>query len=150
MRKQLRIGSWNIHGVYENTNKFLTNKLESPVFLKFLGAHDILCLQETHLGPHELPVDHLTEFKAIPHCRSQSANGRYFGGMLLLVRKSVRTGVKISYTENRDILGITLKHEFFHTPKDWTIWFTYAPPLNSPYLKGKEGVLSSLESFWTH
>ena len=124
-QNQLRIGSWNIHGVYENTNKFQVHKLDSPSFLKILKAHDILCLQEAHLGPHELPVDHLTDYNAIPHCRIKSANGRFFGGMLLLVRKSIRPGIKISSTGNRDILGVTLKHEFFHTPRDRTLWFTY-------------------------
>ena len=146
-KEQLRIGSWNIHGVYDYTNNFPINKLESQTFLNILRVHDILCLQETHLGPHELPVDHLTDFKAIPHCRAISANGRYFGGMLLLVRKSVRDGLKLTNTENRDILGVTLKHSFFQTPQDRKIWFTYAPPLNSPYLKDKEGVLGSLESY---
>ena len=124
VRKQLRIGSWNIHGVYETTNKFQINKLESPSFLKILKSHDILCLQETHLGPHELPVDHIPDFKAIPHCRTKSANGRYFGGMLLMVRESVRPGIKILSSDNRDILGITLKHNFFNTSRDRTIWFT--------------------------
>ena len=104
----VRIGSWNIHGVYEDVNKFQVNKLESPSFLKVLQAHDILCVQETHLAAHELPVDHLSEFKAIPHCRATSSNGRNYGGMLLLVRKNIRPGVKISGTGNPDILGITL------------------------------------------
>ena len=133
-QKQLRIGTWNIHGVYENTNKFQTNKLESPFFLRILKVHDILCLQETHLGPHELPVEHLTDFHAIPHCRLKSANGRFFGGMLLLVRKSIRPGVKISSTENRDILGVTLRQEFFPDPerRDFLIHICSPPELCIP------------------
>ena len=142
----IRIGSWNIHGVYEDVNKYQVNKLESPSFLKILQAHDILCLQETHLAAHELPIEHLTEFKAIPHCRATSSNGRNYGGMLLLVRKIIRTGVKVSHIGNCDILGITLKKDFFELPDDKIVWFTYAPPLTSPYLTNKEGVLSVLEA----
>ena len=40
-----------------------------------------------------------------------------------------------------------MKHEFFGHTRDRTIWFTYAPPVNSPYLTNKDGVLTSLEAF---
>ena len=145
--KFIRIGSWNMHGIYDTINKFQLNKLESPSFLNILKAHDILCLQETHVGQNDMPVEHLTDFKAIPHCRAISSNGRYYGGMMLLVRKNIRPGVKITNTDNRDILGVTLKQDFFGLTRDRTIWFTYAPPINSPYLINKDGVLSTLEAY---
>ena len=69
--------------------------------------------------------------------------------MLLFIRKSVRLGVKITHSDNPDILGITLKWEIFGFSHDRTVWFTYAPPLNSPYVADKEGVLNSLETYLT-
>ena len=94
-----------MHGIYDTINKFQLNKLESPSFLNILKAHDILCLQETHVGQNDLPVEHLADFNAIPHCRTKSSNGRYFEGIMLLVRKTIHQGVKITNTENRDNLG---------------------------------------------
>ena len=122
------------------------NKLESPTFLDTLRLHDIICLQETHCGAAERPTDHILDFAPIPHCRKISSNNRYFGGMLLLVRKSIRKGIKITYDKDPDILGITLNKEFFGLPHDTLVWFVYAPPATSPYTKERDNVLSCLET----
>ena len=37
--------------------------------------------------------------------------------MLLLVKKNIRKGVKVSSTDDPDILGITLKKDFFNLPE---------------------------------
>ena len=71
---------------------------------------------------------------------------RWGGGMLLLVKNDIRQGVKISNTEDPDILGITLRKEFFNLPEDTLIWFAYASPVNSPYTKGRESVMAKLET----
>ena len=143
--KFLRVGSWNVHGAYYNVNGFKVNKLEDQNFLNILNSHDILCLQETHTGENDLMNSHIQLFHGIPHCRKISSNNRYFGGMLLLIRKSIRKGVKILSTDNPDILGILLLKEFFGFSEDLNIWFVYAPPLGTPYLTDKEDVLESLE-----
>jgi exonuclease III len=104
-----------------------------------------MCLQETHCGAAERPTDHIPDFASIPHCRKISSNNRYFGGMLLLIRKSVRKGVKVTYDKDPDILGITLSKEFFGMEQDLLVWFTYAPPATSHYRKGRDNVLECLE-----
>ena len=141
----LKIGAWNIEGAYFKVNNFYVNKLREPEFLKNIQAHDILCVQETHCGPQDIPSQHLSQFKSIPHCRKKSSNNRYFGGMLLLVRKTVRAGVKVTYTDDSDILGITLKKEFFSLSEDLQVWFVYAPPANSPYARNRGSTISKLE-----
>ena len=141
----IKIGCWNIHGAYYKVNGFDVNKLEDPLFLGTLKEHDILCLQETHCGLNDLMNSHIHEFHGIPHCRKISNNNRYFGGMLLLVRKTIRKGVKVVSTDNRDILGIRLLKSFFGLPEDLTIWFVYAPPLGTPYLIDRENVLNCLD-----
>ena len=146
----LKIGSWNLHGAYYDVNGYRVNKLEDPIFLDALNSHDILCLQETHCGKNDLLSSHITEFQGIPHCRKISANNRYFGGMLLLIRKTIRKGIKITSTENPDIFGIRLLGEFFGLTEDLHIWFVYAPPLNSPYLSERQGVLDCLDKLLTH
>ena len=91
-QKFLTVGCWNIEGIYEKFNGYSTCKLNDDIFLKSMNAFDILCLQETHVSNTE-NLDAPENFVAIPHCRNVSGNGRYFGGMLLLIRKSLRKGV---------------------------------------------------------
>ena len=140
-----KVGCWNIHGAYYNVNGYKVNKLEDPTFLEVLRTHDILCLQETQCGQNDLMSCHLQDFKSIPHCRKISSNNRYFGGMMLLIRKTIRRGVKIIPSDNPDILGILLLKDFFGLTEDISIWFVYAPPLDSPYLTDRDGVLDCLE-----
>ncbi len=141
----IKIGTWNIEGAYFKVNSYFTNKLRDPVFESKIQAHDILCVQETHCGPRDIPSQHLTQFNSIPHCRKKSANNRHFGGMLLLIRKTIRKGVKVTFTEDQDILGITLKKEFFNLSEDLKIWFVYAPPANSPYSRNRGSTILKLE-----
>ena len=133
----IKIGSWNIEGAYFKVNNYYVNKLREPEFLSNIQAHDILCVQETHCGPRDIPSQHLDQFNSIPHCRKISANNRFFGGMMLLVRKTVRGGVKVTYTHDPDILGITLKKDFFGLSEDILVWFVYAPPASSLYARNR-------------
>ena len=142
----LKIGAWNIEDAYSKINNYYTNKSREEEFTKYTSDLDILCLQETHCGPHDIPTRHLTDFVSIPHCRKKSANGRFFGGMLLLVRKSIRPGVKVSDARDPEILGITLKKDFFNFTDDLHVWFTYAPPVTSPYAKSRENPILKLEA----
>ena len=67
----VKIGSWNIEGAYSKVNNYYVNKLRDEVFLEKAKAHDILCIQETHCGPHDVPARHLDEFTSTPHCRKK-------------------------------------------------------------------------------
>ena len=69
--------------------------------------------------------------------------------MLLLIRTKLRKGVRITNTEDPDILGITLDREYFGLQDNLHVWFTYAPPLNSTYNLNKENTLSILEKYLT-
>ena len=68
----------------------------------------------------------------------------------MLVRKTIRKGVKITNTVNPDILGIKLLKDFFGFKEDLHIWFVYAPPLNSPYLADRQGVLDCFDRLLTN
>ena len=67
--------------------------------------------------------------------------------MLLFIRKNIRGGVRVAYDGDPEILGITLDRTFFGLDEDIHMWFTYAPPLNSPYTKGRDmDVLDRVET----
>ena len=125
----LTVGCWNIEGVYENVNSVKINKLEDEIFLKTLMKFDILCLQETHLGPDEDPKV-CESYVSVPHCRSKSKNGRFFGGMLLLIKKSVRGLVDIRRDFDQDLIEVILNKKPFNLKEDKRIIFAYASPIN--------------------
>ena len=145
--KLLKIGSWNIQGIFQKVNSVKINKLEDPHFIKTLAKHDILCVQETHCGPREFPNSHISTHKAIPICRKISPNNRYYGGMLLFIRKEIKEGVKVIYQENSnpEIIGLKLKSDFFDLTDDTFLWFVYAPPISSPYTKSINDIFDTLE-----
>ena len=144
-QKFLTVGCWNIEGIYEKFNGYSTCKLNDEIFLKSMNGFDILCLQETHVSDTE-NFDVPENFVAIPHCRNVSGNGRYFGGMLLLIRKSLRKGVIINKDFDVDILVMTLRKDYFDLERDLTIFFAYASPISSPYMTSRsENVIEKLE-----
>jgi exonuclease III len=105
--RNLTVGSWNIEGIYEKVNGLKLCKLEDPSFLKVLNKFDILCLQETHVAAAEnIPIPE--GFCSVPHCRSISGNSRYFGGFLILIRKSIQIGIKIGKNCDNDAFEVTL------------------------------------------
>ena len=108
--KLLTIGCWNINGIYEKVNNVKINKLEDETFLNVLKRFDILCLQETHIGPNDKPTIP-EDYVPVPHCRSISSNNRYFGGMLLLIRKSIKGLVSTKKDFDQDIIEVLLKKQ---------------------------------------
>ena len=64
---------------------------------------------------------------------------------MLLVRKTIRAGVKVVSTSDPEILGVKMDRNFFGLKEDIHIWFTYAPPITSPYARSRKNVLDCLE-----
>ena len=89
----------------------------------------------------------LDNYVAVPHCRKISRNNRYFGGMLLLIRKTVRKGIKIQQDIDVDALEITLDKTFLGLERSISILFTYASPVNSCYTRARsENILEKIET----
>ena len=130
------MGCWNIEGVYEKINSVKISKLEQPIFEETLKKHDVLFLQETHLSPDEIIPD-FDRYMSIPHCRNISGNNRYFGGILLFIKTSIRNGIKIKHNFDKDAIEATFLKNFFGLKNDVKYLFTYASPINSPYTKSR-------------
>ena len=142
----LTVGCWNIEGVYEKVNSVKISKLEKPSFEETLNKHDVLCLQETHLSQNELIPD-FNGYVSMPHCRNISANNRYFGGMIIFIKTSIRNGIKIRTNFDQDALEATFLKNFFGLEKDVKYLFTYASPINSPYTKSRTvNILDKIET----
>ena len=144
--KLLTVGCWNIEGLLEKVNGTKLCKMEEKIFQDTLRNFDILCLQETHIGNDEI-FNKLKDFHTIPHCRNKSANNRYFGGFLILIRNSIRKGIKILKTEDKDIFELILLKKYFGLNTDTKLFFTYASPITSCYVKARtENVIDTIES----
>ena len=142
----LTVGCWNIQGVMEKVNSSKINKIEDPIFEKILKKFDILCLQETHLSQDD-DVPKFDGYVPIPHCRKLSGNNRYFGGMLVYIKTSIRSGARIRRNFDDDALEVTLLKNFFGLGKDFKILFTYASPINSCYTKARTtNILDKIET----
>ena len=144
--KILSVGCWNIEGIYKNINGVRISKLEDETFENTLKKFDILCLQETHTSQNDRP--NLKNFVATPHCRKISSNKRYFGGMLLFIRRTISKGVKVNSKLDVDSLEIVLDKGFFGFTRDIRILFTYASPTTSPYTRAREDtVFEKIETY---
>ena len=124
---------WNIQGLFQSINgtkycKLLENDLKSS-----LKEFDLLCLQETHCGPNDLQNLFLDGYICKHFNRPKSLNGRYFGGMLLIVRENLFRGLKIFCNYHHDKLWVKFEKEFFGLPQNIFLCFLYASPASSPY-----------------
>ena len=145
----LTVGCWNIDGLYEKVNGVDLYKLDDEAFKDALRKHDILCIQETHVSTDKV-IEKMEDYVLVPHCREISANKRYFGGMLIIIRKALQKGVKINKNKDKDLLEVTLKKSFFGLQRDVQILFTYASPITSCYTKSRtENIIDKIEKIVT-
>ena len=84
----INVGVWNIQGLFLNVNKSKLCKLGDPVMLERIKSFDILALQETQCGPSETKGLSVHGFCLLPFHRKISLNNRYFGGMIILIKKA--------------------------------------------------------------
>ncbi len=146
MPKILSVGCWNIEGIYQKVNGTRISKLEDESVTNTLNFFYIFCLQETHASQNDTPT--FDKFVTIPHCRKISANKRYFGGMLLFIRRTLRKGMKVNRDIDEDCVEVILDKDFFGLTECVRILFTYASPLTSPYTKSRSRTV--LEKIDTH
>lgn len=85
----ISICSWNVGGLVSKTY----NKLKDEHFIQELMPYDLVFLSETHIG-YDCNI-HIEGFQYIPVCRSVSKNNRYYGGLAILIRNTIRKGIKI-------------------------------------------------------
>ena len=70
----------------------------------------------------------MKDFQHIPVCRPISSNNRYYGGLAILIRKSIRNGIKILKNTSSEFQWIKLLKNAFNLEKDLFICFSYISP----------------------
>ena len=124
----LNVAVWNINGVKSK----LINKFEDKSFINNIKCYDIIGLVETHLV-ESLPPP-LKNYKIHHTYRTQNVKAkRNFGGISILIKKSVSNGVKIFESKNSNFVWLKLCSSFFNLQKDLFICFLHIPPENPTY-----------------
>ena len=93
----------NVGGLKSKTH----DKTKDDIFLKSIAAHDIILLAETHMGYSDSVL--IEGYHYFQVCRPISRNNRYFGGIAILYKSSIKDGVKILPIRNTNFHWILLK-----------------------------------------
>ena len=110
-KNHIRICYWNIGGV--NTHNM--NKLKDENFVQEIQNFDIVILAETHIG-YDTDIN-IDGFNYFPLCRHVSANGRYYGGLGIFRRKSLKDHIKILPGIHKDFQWIKIEKDFVNIKK---------------------------------
>lgn len=131
-KQKLNVCSWNVRGIYKKTEKY--NKLEDNDFTEQLKNYDIIGLVETHCGPDDqIHLDGYYSFQ-LNRPKLKSAK-KYSGGIALLIKLQIKSGIKILEHRNSDYIWIKMSKIFFGLEQDLYMCLTYIPPPESNYLK---------------
>ena len=134
--------NWNSEGLLE--------KLNLDGFCDFINSFDIIGLGETFTY---LNFDFSIKFKDFEavHCPAEqfSHMGRPSGGLVLLVKKTLKNIVEIIDTGISHVLSIKVKKEFLGTPHDVLYINTYIHPVGSVFYTNKDyqNTLDEIEQF---
>lgn len=67
----------------------------------------------------------MESFQYIPVCRPISKNNRYYGGLAILIRNTIRKGLKILPNISSEFQWLNLTKDFFNLDSDVFICFSY-------------------------
>ncbi|MCU7801461.1 MAG: endonuclease/exonuclease/phosphatase family protein [gamma proteobacterium symbiont of Lucinoma myriamae] len=95
-------------------------------FIQGLISYDIFFLSETHIG-FDTSIN-IEGFQYIPVCRPVSSNNRNYGGLAILIRKSIRNGIKILQNTSSEYQWIKLLKNYFGLESDIFACFSYISP----------------------
>lgn len=127
--QNLKIGFWNINGLYDDNNKL---KLNDPIIQKEIQGLDIMAFLETHVGNENTVT--LPGYQTFTCNRKISNNGRFYGGILLFIKHSLMHGIEILKNMTADYMWVKLDRVKLKILTDIYICVCYIPPESSPYL----------------
>jgi hypothetical protein len=138
-KTSIQIGCWNVNQLISKTR----NKLNDPLFTTEIEGFDIIGLLETKL-PNTITVD---KFMVFPFYRPTSGkNNTISGGLAILIKQTIRKGVKFIDSPSPNFQWILLKKDFFGFKKDMYVCFMYDAPSRSSYTVKQPGdILDSVE-----
>lgn len=120
----LRLGFWNVNRIKSKK----IDKLEDTAFMKNIENFDILGLGETK---HTSSTFNIPHYSCHPISRN-SNNGTVSGGLLILIKQSIRKGISF-LNSTSEYQWLQLNKTFFNLKNDIYLCICYIPPSSSKY-----------------
>ena len=115
----------------------LLPKLQIADIVEYMKSFHHVCLTETYVN-NELRSDSFTEFCMFTSpAKKLSHQGRFSGGVIALIHKSLASYIKRLDTEIDNAIVFRIDKELFGTAKPVVMVFAYLPPTQSPYSYSK-------------
>ena len=125
----LKFQSFNVEG--------LVNKIKDHDFLDSIKQYDFITLVETWVSG-KISVD-IEGYYCFNKSRKKAKKAkRYSGGISVLVKKSLRKGVKLFSSKSNRFVWWKLDKHFFNLDEDIFVCSVYIPPANSKYFGQSE------------
>ena len=134
---EIKIKSFNVHGIFQNINNFRYNKLVHPYVQNLFEKFKIVGLIETHHEQSQISDLHVQNFKCHSKCRpkSKKKGNKPSGGLAVYIHDSIKPGVSILSRSGSETIWIKLDCDFFNLKRDAYFCFVYAAPGNKSLLK---------------
>lgn len=136
-RTSVNIAYWNINCLKSK----MYDKSNDSVFLKEISPFDIVCLTEIKCNMTQINFEgyktHVVQRKVVH-------KGPMFGGIAILIKQSIRLGVKFMPTSSSEYQWIKLRKDFFGFEKDIYVCCLYYSPRNSTYSNNSDIDILSL------
>ena len=132
---ELKVGCWNINGIFKRINRFRYNKLETDYCIRLLQSHHIFGVIESHHLATEIHQLHINGYTCFNTCRPKTTNN-ISGGLINSIYDIMQLqGVqKISKGGSKNICN-KLKKELFATVNDIYLVFSYCGTSSSQDLR---------------
>ena len=121
--------NYNING--------LLQKIDNSHLIQYITSHDFVCLTESFIAT-SFESDLFNDcciYTAIAEEKKLSHQGRYSGGVVVMVRKQYSPYVKQISTDLENMIVLKIDKELLQTPKDVMLLCSYIPPYDSAYWK---------------
>jgi hypothetical protein len=116
----------------------LITKLHDADFVNFISNYDVICLTETQIN-FDLSVGAFKDFEIFSsHAKKLSHQGRFSGGVSVLVKKHLTSHVKKVKVDADYTVVLQFSKHVFGFSKDLFYIGIYLPPQESKYWKTKE------------
>ena len=117
-------------------------KLNDADFINMLSSYDVICLQETFVGalPNINDISIIPNYKhfwspALKLSSDKNYKGRLSGGVLVLVRNTLKDYFSLLKTDIENCVTINISKYIFGIDQDVILVNFYVPPYNSPFYK---------------
>ena len=128
-KAQLKMCHWNVEGLKDQVHGIKTN---NPAFQQEITNFDVIALTETHANADKtIDLEGYTSFQVNRprHVRAKKDSG----GIAILVKSSLRSGIAFHSSASPDIAWLKLKKEKFSLEYDVYVGVVYLAPSNSTY-----------------